>query len=121
MLRQSCDKLIPIGGPSSNANAHANLGVLYENGRGWVPKDDREAARLFKLAADEGNASGQANLGFFYEDGRGGLPKDDGEAARLFKLSADQGNAIGAVQSRGLLREWPWRPAEGRARGRAPL
>jgi TPR repeat protein len=27
--------------------------------------DDREAARLYKLAADQGDARAQANLGFF--------------------------------------------------------
>jgi TPR repeat protein len=45
--------------------------------------DDREAARLYKLAADQGNASAQYNLGVFYESGRGGLPQDDCEAACL--------------------------------------
>jgi TPR repeat protein len=65
---------------------------MPDDGRG-VPKDDREAARLYKLAADQGNAAGQAYLGIFYEQGRGGLPKDDREAARLYKLAADQGNA----------------------------
>jgi TPR repeat protein len=55
--------------------------------------DDREAARLYKLAADQGNALAQISLGEFYENGRGGLPRDDREAARLFKLAADQGNS----------------------------
>jgi TPR repeat protein len=53
-----------------------------------LPKDDREAARLYRLAADQGNAAGQAYLGIFYEQGRGGLPKDDREAARLYKLAS---------------------------------
>jgi len=57
--------------------------------------DDREAARLYKLAADQGDARAQVGLGFFYAMGRGGLPKDDREAARLFKLAADQGDAGG--------------------------
>jgi TPR repeat protein len=57
------------------------------------PQDDREAARLYKLAADQGNADAQNNLGNFYRDGRGGLPQDDREAARLYRLAADQGNA----------------------------
>jgi TPR repeat protein len=60
-----------------------------------LPKDDREAARLFKLAADQGNASAQVHLGFFYSQGRGGLPKDDCEAARLYKQAADQGYDFG--------------------------
>jgi TPR repeat protein len=66
-----------------------------QEGETTLRQDDREAARLYKLAADQGNASGQANLGVFYENGRGGLPKDDREAARLYKLAADQGDAAG--------------------------
>jgi uncharacterized membrane protein required for colicin V production len=60
--------------------------------RGGLAKDDREAVRLYKLAADQGEATGQANLGDMYRDGRGGLAKDDREAARLYKLAADQGD-----------------------------
>jgi TPR repeat protein len=60
-----------------------------------MPKDDREAVRLFQLAADQGSAAGQANLGLAYLGGLGGLLKDEREAVRLFKLSADQGNSRG--------------------------
>jgi TPR repeat protein len=59
--------------------------------------DDREAARLNKLAADQGNALAQVNLAVLYENGLGGLPKDDREAARLYRLAADQGNALAQV------------------------
>jgi TPR repeat protein len=72
-----------------NAQAAANLAYLYEKGQG-VPRDDAEAVRLSKIAADQGNAQGQNGLGFLLQQGRGG-PKDDVEAARLFKLAADQG------------------------------
>ena len=58
-----------------------------------MTQDDREAARLYKLAADQGNADAQAYLGNLYERGVGGLAKDEREAARLYKLAADQGNA----------------------------
>jgi hypothetical protein len=51
-----------------------------------LQKDDREAARLYRLAADQGNALAQVSLGVFYETGRGGLPKNDREAARLTSL-----------------------------------
>jgi hypothetical protein len=42
--------------------AQAKLGVFYRDGVGGVPQDDREAARLYKLAADQGNAYAQAGL-----------------------------------------------------------
>ena len=58
-----------------------------------MQKDEREAARLFKLAADQGNATAQYNLGVYYDAGRGGLQKDEHAAARLYKLAADQGDA----------------------------
>jgi TPR repeat protein len=71
-------------------------------GTGSLTRDDREAARLYKLAADQGYASAQASLGVFYEQGRGGLPKNDREAARLYRLAADQGHAT-AQANLGLL------------------
>jgi TPR repeat protein len=78
--------------PGPRLFQNANETVVGRNGQ---PKDDREAARLFRLAADKGDAAAQANLGVFYEHGRGGLAKDDREAARLYRLAADQGNAKG--------------------------
>ena len=45
-----------------DAAGQNGLGLLYEQGRGGLPKDDREAARLYKLAADQGNAYAQAGL-----------------------------------------------------------
>jgi TPR repeat protein len=89
-----------------DARAQADLGARYEMGLGGLTKDDREAVRLYKLAAEQGDPAGQAGLGSFYAQGRGGLSKDDREAARLSKLAADQGNArgqnaIGTLYSRG--------------------
>src|SRR5205823_11615763 len=65
-------------------------GLDHEEGRG-VQKDHREAARLYRLAAEQGDARAQNALGRFFEDGRGGLPKDGREAVRLYRLAADQG------------------------------
>jgi TPR repeat protein len=61
-------------------------------GLGGLEKNDAEAARLFKLAADQGYSYAQFYLGIFYENGFGGLPKNLAEAARLYKLAADQGD-----------------------------
>jgi TPR repeat protein/ABC-type uncharacterized transport system substrate-binding protein len=77
------------------AAAQANLGVFYSAGLGGLAKDDREALRLFRLAAERGDPFGNNNVGFFYEIGRGGLPKDDLEAARFYKLAADNGEPWG--------------------------
>ena len=67
-----------------------------------MAKNDREAARLLKLAADQGNKVAQINLSLFYEQGRGGSAKDDIEAARLNKLAADQGSAVAHAKVRKL-------------------
>jgi TPR repeat protein len=88
-------RLYRAAAAKGDAHAQVNLGYLYSQGLGGLPKDEREAARLYKLAADQGNAVAQTNLGLFYRKGRGGLPKDEREAVRLYKLAADQGNASG--------------------------
>jgi hypothetical protein len=43
----------------------SRFGVFYRDGRGGLPKDDREAALLFKLAADQGNAAEQVRREVF--------------------------------------------------------
>src|SRR5438132_8512791 len=42
-------------------------------GRGGLPKVERAAARIFRLAADRGDAAAQAKLGFFYRGACKGL------------------------------------------------
>ncbi len=76
---------------NGSPQAAAGVALLYMNGRDGFPKDDVEAVRLSRLAADRGNVQGQNGLGVLFLEGRGGLPKDEVEAARLFRLSADQG------------------------------
>jgi TPR repeat protein len=58
-----------------------------------LPKDDREAARLFRLEANREDAQAHFIRALFYECGRCGLPKDEREAVRLYRLAADQGRA----------------------------
>ena len=64
---------------------------MYEQGRGGLPKNDQEAVRLYKLAADQGYAKAQRNLAISYLKGVGGLSKNEQEAARLLKLAAEKG------------------------------
>jgi TPR repeat protein/ABC-type uncharacterized transport system substrate-binding protein len=77
------------------AAARASLGSFYAIGRGGLARNDDEALRLSRLAAEQGDAFGYNNLGFFYATGRGGLPKDDSEAFRYYKLAADNGDSWG--------------------------
>src|SRR5262249_20999273 len=53
----------------------------------------REAARLYRLAADQRSPRGQVYLAYMYEHGRGGLARDVNEAIRLYRLAAEQGSA----------------------------
>ena len=69
--------------------AQSNLGAMYEQGEGGLPRNDREAERLYRLASDQGFPPAQANLGTLYATGRGGLPRNDAEAVRLWLLAAE--------------------------------
>lgn len=72
------------------APAQQLLGEMYHQGRG-LPRNDRQAARWWKLAAAQGDADAQNNLGWAYDSGRG-LPRDRQEAARCFERAAKQGH-----------------------------
>lgn len=87
-----------------NPQAQTWMGYRYETGTGGIRQDEREAARLYRLAADKGFAQAQNNLGWFYHIGKGGLVRDDVEALRLFRLAADRGNDF-ALNNLGLFYE----------------
>jgi TPR repeat protein len=91
--------------PAAHPGNGAPPGHHPLDGRGGLAKEEREAARLYKLAADQGNAYGQDNLGDMYRNGRGGLAMDEREAVRLYKLAADQGNAYGQVRLGDMYRD----------------
>jgi TPR repeat protein len=59
-------------------------------------RNDAEAVRLFRWAAERGLADAQVDLGFMYERGRG-VARDFVEAVRLYRLAANQGNRAGQV------------------------
>jgi TPR repeat protein len=65
------------------------LGLMYETGEA-IPRDDREAAKLYKLAADRGNRNGLLKYGRMLSEGRG-VPMDIEEARRLFSPAAEKG------------------------------
>jgi hypothetical protein len=72
--------------------ALSSLALMHRNGHGGLKQNDKEAVRLFKLAAKQGYASAQNSLGYSYEEGLG-VSKNKKEAVRLYKLAAKQGHA----------------------------
>ncbi len=76
------------GGDSTAAVAVA---LMYDSGM-EVAKDQSEAARWYRIAADKGNPEGQNSLGSMYQAGEG-VPRDYEQALRLYSLAANQGHA----------------------------
>lgn len=77
---------------SGNAVAMANLGRLYEEGRGGLAKSDADAVLWYRRGAAAGNGQAMASLGLMYERGRGGLTKDADEALQWYRKGADTGD-----------------------------
>jgi TPR repeat protein len=73
-----------------DTSAAFNLGVCYMKGSG-VFKDEKEAIRYFKFAADAGHVEAQFRMGYFLEVGRG-IPKNEKRAFELYELAADAGH-----------------------------
>ena len=63
-------------------------GYMYDTGEG-VPKNDTEAVRWYRMAAEQGDATAQVNLGLMYANGRG-VPQNNTEAVRWFRMAAEQ-------------------------------
>jgi TPR repeat protein len=76
-----------------NAEAQANLGVMYRDGQG-VPQDYKEAVRLFRLAAVQWNTAALVNLAFMYDKGLG-VPQNYMKAMTWTSLAAEHGD-VGA-------------------------
>ena len=69
-----------------NAEARTLLGAMYWSGEG-VPRDHKEAARLYLLAADQGYARAQNDIGFMYGFGEGVPPRDNVQAYKWLSLA----------------------------------
>jgi TPR repeat protein len=75
---------------AGDARAQWLVGLIYYRGEG-ITRDDVEAVKWFRRAADQGDAGAQFYLGLMYCDGHG-TPQDYAEAAKWFRLSAQHGN-----------------------------
>jgi TPR repeat protein len=99
------------------APSESNLGFMYLQGRG-VASDNKEAAKLFRKAAQKGYAAAEYNLGLLYYTGAG-VRRDYAEAMKLFRSAAQHGSAeaqnqIGAAYQSGTgvpvdySKAWQW-------------
>lgn len=74
-----------------NAEVQVNLGIMYANGNG-VAKDDGEAVKWYRKAAEQRNANAQHNLAMCYHSGNG-ITRSDKKAAEWLHKAAEQGHA----------------------------
>jgi TPR repeat protein len=82
MFEKSCN--------ADNAQACANLGIIYDQGHG-VKKDAVKARELYEKGCSGGNSNGCFNVAVMREKGQGG-PKDKAGAKAAYKESCDQGD-----------------------------
>jgi soluble lytic murein transglycosylase-like protein len=78
---------VPDGPPPSPLVQQA---IALEHGEG-VPKDQKQAAALYCVAARDGDAEALFGLGWMYANGRG-VARDDATAAALFAHAAAAGH-----------------------------
>jgi TPR repeat protein len=70
------------------------LQTLHRTG---VEKNDVEALRLFRLAAEQGDEDALYNVGVFHQSGTAGVTKDEREAVKLYRLAANRGHPLAQV------------------------
>jgi len=87
---------------NGDAKAQCELGVIYEKGNSTgVTRDNAEAVKWYRKAAEQGYSHAQNNLGIMYAQGKG-VPKDYAVAMAWFEKAAKQ-NYAGAQNSLGLM------------------
>src|SRR5258708_32076627 len=77
---------------AGDANSEVELGLRYYKGQG-VAKNQVEAAKWFRKAAEQNHALAQFDLGRCYENGEG-VGKDHVEAAKWYRKAAEQNYAL---------------------------
>ncbi len=73
-------------------DAQYNLGRIHQKGVASQP-NDKEAAKMYKLAAVRGHRRAQYILSMMYEYGRG-VESNKQESSRLFNLATNKGNPL---------------------------
>ncbi len=85
---QSAEKYYLLLAEKGTADARTRLGDFYS----FKVRDDSEAAKWYRKAAQEGEAYAQINLAVMYENGEGVI-KSSTEAVKWYRMAAEQGNA----------------------------
>ena len=80
---------IRAGADKGDAKAQYELGRAFFSGTLGVAKDEAEAVKWFRKAAEQNVAAAQFSLGVCYANGRG-VTKDDAEAVKWFRKAAEQ-------------------------------
>ena len=80
------------------------MGNAYNNGEG-VAKDQQEAVRWFRMAAEQGDAEAQYNLGLSYANGEG-VAKDQGDAWAQYNLGNAYNNGEGVAKDQQEAVRW---------------
>src|SRR5260370_35484378 len=82
---------IRAGADKGDAKAQYELGRAFFSGTLGVAKDEAEAVKWFRKAAEQNFADAQYNLGVCYDRGEG-VAKNEVEAYKGGLLAAGQGN-----------------------------
>jgi hypothetical protein len=82
---------IRAGADKGDAKAQYELGRAFFSGTLGVAKDEAEAVKWFRKAAEQNVADAQFSLGVCYDSGEG-VAKDEVEAYKWWLLAAGQGN-----------------------------
>src|SRR5438874_2938822 len=76
---------------AGDAESEVELGLRYDKGEG-VAKDQAEAVKWYRKAAEQNLAAAQYNLGLRYAHGEG-VAKDQVEAVKWYRKAAEQNYA----------------------------
>ena len=94
-----------VGKTAEQGHAIAQISLGHKYSHGWaVPKNKKEAAKWYQMAANQGSASAQYSLGKIYYEGKG-IEKSLDRAYAWWLISAASGNTGAREQIKTLAKE----------------
>lgn len=86
-------KELRFGAMLGDASSQTSLGAAYLYGWG-VDKNEVEAVKWLRKAAEQGQPLAQFDMGSVYQTGLGGVTKDAAQAFQWYRKSAELGNVF---------------------------